>query len=157
MMQEEASFLPVHQLNCPVRHHISTGPVEQHVIKSIYSRYSATCGGVLTYALFASALTEASGKAGMSSGDAIRKLALLSEMSKLPTLEDLLLGGMSTESSQSSSPRHRLTGSGAANGICASAPYPPMRQSLSGVSPRLSRTGGSTDPLMHQVRSALAQ
>ena len=135
----------------------STGPVEQHVIKSIYSRFSATCGGVLTYALFASALTEASGKAGMSSGDAIRKLALLSEMSKLPTLEDLLLGGMSTtEASQSASPQQRLTGSGVASGNCGMAPYPPMRQSLSGVSPRLSRAGGSAEPLMHQVRSAVA-
>ena len=121
------------------------GTVEQHVIKSIYSRFSASCGGALPYALFPSALTEAAGKAGMSSGDAIRKLALLSDMSKLPSLEDLLLGGLSTEPS-SSSPQ-RLNGS-----LSGMAPNPPpMRQSLSGMSPRLSRAGGSTEPLTHQV------
>ena len=120
------------------------GTVEQHVIKSIYSRFSASCGGALPYALFPSALTEAAGKAGMSSGDAIRKLALLSDMSKLPSLEDLLLGGLSTE--PSSSPPPRLTGS-----LSGMAPIPPMRQSLPGMSPRHSRAGGSTDPLTHQV------
>ena len=42
-----------------------TGPVEPHLIRSLYSRLSASCGGTMPYGLFQAALTEAASMAGL--------------------------------------------------------------------------------------------
>ena len=94
----------------------------------------------MTYALFQAALNEASGSAGLKTNDALRNLASVIQMNTLPTLEDMVLGSQSCDGGDRITPR-------ALGRMAVHA------KSISGVVPRLSKSGGTPESVIQQVGS----